>query len=424
MKIDLNKVARKIEVDNRIPLRNYYRIADNLLRQASIYRDEKNVVDLYIMLLRYSSLISETIPFHRDYQASLPQERLGSRKRLRAVINELESLKPEFNRLVDKLNRAEEESHRVGNDLPVVSYSSDAVEWPPAHKASSYSSHDINKAALSTSQPSWTYNNNITSSSNRTPIDQQFQKLSFDFLPPNQATLSRHSFLGPNGLKSQWVAPTSEIKVQYPNNTDWGSAENSGLIEAAPSGSSTSLNGDSQEVATLNSVLSLDDGRWQRHSEAINSQFISDATEDPFQFVGMRQPSPPPVLAQVHQERAQICPSKVADPRPGPAISALEGKEGSNTYQHLHVPVRIMDDFLRLARSNTERNLETCGILAGSLKNRVFHITTLIIPKQESTSDSCQTLNERNFRSTGQTLSISLGLDSYTPYSNLLHVIG
>ncbi|CAL9242684.1 unnamed protein product [Arabidopsis halleri] len=36
---------------------------------------------------------------------------------------------------------------------------------------------------------------------------------SFDFLPPNQATLSRHSFLGPNGLKSQWVAPTSEIKV-------------------------------------------------------------------------------------------------------------------------------------------------------------------------------------------------------------------
>jgi STAM-binding protein len=147
MKIDLNKVAREIEVDNRIPLRNYYRIADNLLRQASIYREEKNVVDLYIMLLRYSSLISETIPFHRDYQASLPQERLGSRKRLRAVINELESLKPEFNQLVDKLNRVEDESRQDGSDLPVVSYSSDAVEWPPAHKAS-YSRPDINKVRL------------------------------------------------------------------------------------------------------------------------------------------------------------------------------------------------------------------------------------------------------------------------------------
>lgn len=125
----------------------------------------------------FCSLISETIPFHRDYQASLPQERLGSRKvryfcfnlrmlfsvtrlssvlrfglffvlqRLRAVINELESLKPEFNQLVDKLNRVEDESRQDGSDLPVVSYSSDAVEWPPAHKAS-YSRPDINKVRL------------------------------------------------------------------------------------------------------------------------------------------------------------------------------------------------------------------------------------------------------------------------------------
>ncbi|RID79173.1 hypothetical protein BRARA_A01935 [Brassica rapa] len=302
MKIDLNKVARKIEVNNHISL-------------ASIYREEKNVVDLYIMLLRYSSLISENVPLHQDYQASLSQARLRSRKRLRYVINELESLKPEFDRQVDELNREDDELHRVGSDFPVVSYSSDST----------------------TSQPSSTYNNSLTSSSNRTPIDQQFQKLSSDFLPPNQATLSRHSFLGPNGLKSQWVAP-SRIKVQYPN-----------------------------------------DGRWQRHFEAVTSQFFSDATEDPFQFVGMKQPTPP---------FAQICPSKVADPRPEPALPSLEEKEGSSAYQHLHVPVRIMEDFLRLARSNTKRNLETCGVLAGSLKNRVFYITTLIIPKQESTSDS------------------------------------
>ena len=106
------------------------------------------------------------------------------------------------------------------------------------------------------------------------------------------------------------------------------------VIDAGPGISSTSLNSDSQ---TLNSVLSLDDGRWQRHSEAVTSQFVSDATEDPFQFVGMKQPTPPPVLAQVHQEFAQICPSKVADPRPGPALPSLEEKEGSNAYQHLHV---------------------------------------------------------------------------------------
>jgi len=47
MKIDLNKVAREIEVDNRIPLRNYYRIADNLLRQVcSRYRKRDSILHL------------------------------------------------------------------------------------------------------------------------------------------------------------------------------------------------------------------------------------------------------------------------------------------------------------------------------------------------------------------------------------------
>jgi STAM-binding protein len=49
---------------------------------------------------------------------------------------------------------------------------------------------------------------------------------------------------------------------------------------------------------------------------------------------------------------------------------------------------------MKLAKSNTDKNLETCGVLAGSLKNRKFHVTALIIPKQESTSCTCNTTNE------------------------------
>ncbi|XXG51620.1 hypothetical protein AAC387_Pa05g0633 [Persea americana] len=60
----------------------------------------------------------------------------------------------------------------------------------------------------------------------------------------------------------------------------------------------------------------------------------------------------------------------------------------------LETSTKMMDSFMRLAMSNTDRNLETRGVLAGSLKNRTFYVTALIIPKQESTSDSCQTTNE------------------------------
>lgn len=89
--------------------------------------------------------------------------------------------------------------------------------------------------------------------------------------------------------------------------------------------------------STMESVLSLDDGRWPRLAEDTCPTLINEAREDPFQFVGIRQPSPPPVLAKVQQESTPIPSSKVADPRPGPAKPSDDGLPSSNSYQHLHV---------------------------------------------------------------------------------------
>ncbi|CAN0888619.1 AMSH-like ubiquitin thioesterase 3 [Linum grandiflorum] len=211
---------------------------------------------------------------------------------------------------------------------------------------------------------------------------------------PNQETLSRHSLLGPNGLRAEWRAPTAEIKVQYPSHAELASAQDASLEQSGGfEGIATKNNVSEGLGGVMDSVLSLDDGKWIHPTEEPGNTLVREAREDPFQFVGIRQPSPPPVLAQVQHEYAQIPPSKVADPRPGPA-PCQDGISDSNSFQDVHVPVNMMDDFLRLARANTEKNLETCGVLAGALKNRVFHISMLIIPKQESTSDSCQTLNE------------------------------
>ncbi|KAL5745107.1 hypothetical protein ACOSP7_026253 [Xanthoceras sorbifolium] len=85
--INIPAIVRRLDVDNRIPLRFYYRIADDALKQAGIYRAEKNIIDLYVMLLRFSSLVSETIPHHRDYRASLQSNRVALKKT--TVIEEL-----------------------------------------------------------------------------------------------------------------------------------------------------------------------------------------------------------------------------------------------------------------------------------------------------------------------------------------------
>ncbi|KHN02918.1 AMSH-like ubiquitin thioesterase 3 [Glycine soja] len=399
MTIDLDSIARRVEVDNRIPIRYYYRIADNLLKQATIYREENNVVDLYIILLRFLSLVSETIPYHRDYQASLPNERAAYKKRSRAVLDELESLKPEFKRRVEKMNDSHVKApfpEENGFNKALQSSVNSSLEWPAVSKqpTAGFSSHS-----------SWNYDNMLSLDSR--PIDKQFQKLSLSLPPPNKETLSRHSFLGPNGLRGQWLGPSAEIKVQYPSSSDLTHAKDSSLNQAGLYDLGAIKDGDQGPVtSTMDSVLSLDDGSWLRPAVESCSPVVTESREDPLQLLNIKQPLPPPVLAQVYPEHAPIPPSKVADPRPGPAKSSHDSGLGSTTYQHLHIPVKMMEDFLRLASENTRKNLETCGVLAGSLKKRVFHITTLIIPKQESTSDSCQTLNQEEVFEVQDSLSL------------------
>ncbi|KAH0877133.1 hypothetical protein HID58_064527, partial [Brassica napus] len=71
-----------------------------------------------------------------------------------------------------------------------------------------------------------------------------------------------------------------------------------------------------------------------------------------------------------------------------------ESSEPSKILRDVHISERLMEDFTELARENTDKDLETCGTLAAFLERGVFYVTTLIIPKQESTANSCQAMNE------------------------------
>nr|GMD74410.1 AMSH-like ubiquitin thioesterase 3 [Ipomoea batatas] len=104
--INIPEATRKLEVDNRVSLRYYYRIADNLLQEANIHRDMKNVVDLYIVLLKFSSLLSETIPCHKDFTRSNKPEKDYYKKKLLLALKELETLRLEVEPKISRLNKA------------------------------------------------------------------------------------------------------------------------------------------------------------------------------------------------------------------------------------------------------------------------------------------------------------------------------
>jgi STAM-binding protein len=68
--------------------------------------------------------------------------------------------------------------------------------------------------------------------------------------------------------------------------------------------------------------------------------------------------------------------------------------ESGNPLRTVFISPNLRHQFLDIAQSNTSRNLETCGILCGTLISNAFFISKLVIPEQVSTSDTCDTVNE------------------------------
>ncbi|KAG0452166.1 hypothetical protein HPP92_025808 [Vanilla planifolia] len=380
--ISIAASAPKLDVDNRISLQNYYRIANNLIKQADIYREEKNIIDLYVMLLRFSSLITETIPYHRDYHTSLQGERLLFKKRLFNFLNELETLKPEVQRCVEELNRKSSTHVSKWGLSHQVSSVNKSLEWPSINK------HNVKndtkqiytitgQGGVSRSPFNW--QDKLLQSM---PTEGQSCILSLNSVRPKQETLSRHSILGLNGLSGHWQPPIISQRVQYPSNIDLSPIEISSLpqpeqVNAAKETSNSSV----KDKSLLEEVLSLHDVGVSVRTEEQSSLISFDTTEVPLKMDLNKDPSPPPVRAEVEELSEHM---SLSEPELVRSECPLE----------VHISTSMMESFLRVAKSNTDRNLETCGVIAGSLKNKKFYVTALIVPKQEGTPDSCQTTNE------------------------------
>jgi hypothetical protein len=75
-------------------------------------------------------------------------------------------------------------------------------------------------------------------------------------------------------------------------------------------------------------------------------------------------------------------PSPVAAPANAPRASASSVKkvvERALTLQRIKVPLDLMDQFLRIAYPNTKKDVETCGILGGTLVGDHYQVTHVCV---------------------------------------------
>lgn len=108
------------------------------------------------------------------------------------------------------------------------------------------------------------------------------------------------------------------------------------------------------------------------------------------QHVGQRGPSPsgarpPPVIPP--KEPLSAPPGPVPAP---PRIVPSTSKDPSvRDLKTVRLPRECLPKFVSIARVNTLQNKETCGLLLGKDKGTKYVVSTLLIPKQHSTSDTC-----------------------------------
>ena len=104
----------------------------------------------------------------------------------------------------------------------------------------------------------------------------------------------------------------------------------------------------------------------------------------------MRPPPPPPTSStketfaqsQLQTESNRIM--QASDPN----------FDSTKPLKSVSLPRECLPRFLAIAKVNTEMNKETCGLLLGKDKGHKYSVTTLLIPKQTSTSDTCTMLEE------------------------------
>ncbi|XP_077253663.1 AMSH-like ubiquitin thioesterase 3 isoform X2 [Tasmannia lanceolata] len=306
-----------MRAENLFPLSFYFRIANQIINQAQVYRDEQNIVDLYLILNRYSRLLSEIIPQHPSYPTYSAKEKLHHKKILYEIVKELESLKPLLGRKSDEINRQLQE--RPSNIENVSNLTSQG--------------QILKDDALLSSERKVKSCGMVESKCHRK-----------DFSTNCMSTASRGS--GQICITADNIGLASAIADDA--NTFCS------LFESPCSTSSTTARGGNINVHTV--TLS----------------------------------SPSPVVSCIRSVPHDTHVSHItsADSIDGNLKTSFDGSSESKVIHDIHISARLMEEFLEIARTNTERNLETCGILGAFLKKRTFYVTTLIIPKQESTSDS------------------------------------
>ncbi|QRW13604.1 hypothetical protein RhiLY_12603 [Ceratobasidium sp. AG-Ba] len=139
---------------------------------------------------------------------------------------------------------------------------------------------------------------------------------------------------------------------------------------------------------------------------------------------------PPPAVPPKDYTRAPPPPP----PQPDSTIPPLPSTSNSPAQQpdepedgklrQVLLPEEVIQKFMSIAKPNTLQNRETCGLLLGKKRGPGYAVTTLLIPRQRATSDTCEMVEEELIMEFQESRGlITLGWIHTHPTQSLFHVV-
>ncbi|KAI4089881.1 MAG: hypothetical protein LQ348_001718 [Seirophora lacunosa] len=414
--------AENFEYNPLVPFRHWSRSAGTLLKEAEIYESEGNEQQAYLLLFRHARLILDKLPAHPE--ARLPENENALQQLSKDVlrnISKLETLKPRINKRHERYTRLLKEKiqakaastrphltspprsvdpangrdhSRLSSD-PALNNGSEALaagdnrdlavqlahqeieRRATARKATRLAGileeqeQERRTAGLWADWEKSLYDND--QSIERDHLRKQMQKLRLQANGSKVDSRDHKNYPDP--------AESEKARFQYPSIPPSRPSSKSGF-ETAHLVPGTTLNKSADSHSALTSQPPP--LRPPKHTVQCSDHSASNQATHEIPYA---QSSPQPIVSPVKQE-------------PKPATFTFKPSaylENGTPLRTIFLPPDLRHHFLSIALTNTRANLETCGILCGTLISNALFISKLVIPQQESTSDTCEMMNESDF---------------------------
>ncbi|OAX85006.1 hypothetical protein ACJ72_00631 [Emergomyces africanus] len=426
--LNVEQIARQateFEFDPFSPLRYWIRAAGLLVKEASIYEREGNDQQAYLLLFRHAQLVLSHIATHPDARQEDNRKAVAAAKReVQANLNKLELLKPRINKRYERysqLLRSREARKAVppsGNDgvttanVPVDPALAGVAEPLEAAEnkelAVKLAQREFSRRATArTANQSYaqdmtvTYGVEDTQKRDEKPIDDLSRRLQDirskvvrnertvrkPLSPPDRPVSTPHGHLQKTPVSRHPPDQAHLSSYKYPHVPRKPVSDISRLPPPVPR---------KEELVASSSFLPPQ--LPSKVKEPPTSPFESP-TSSPSPSSSLLNSISPPIPSKILP--AASPPSSNGSITPSTDLHPSTFTFKPSAYLENGTPLRtifispdLRKQFLYLAAPNTQRNLETCGILCGTLISNAFFISKLLIPEQESTSDTCEMINE------------------------------